>query len=330
MNGTRLYELIYALAATDGREAALFGDCAPLAREAFAQSFVGSSFPELWFELPLAGDPWFDLHVGAKHGDLDEVTSFGEGSCGGAPEAFAWFAAQGPAARQLFLSWDVSSGDMEAPAVQLLRGTRDTELVCDFLTVAGRADAAPAYRLFEERLPEGWFACYVGVFPRRREPFLRVECIPRIRQQHAYAKDPALLAEHLRSIGFEGMGPTLLDRCQSLARIPFRLEFQFDVTPEGTAGRTFGASVRFASPPGSEAWASFDAEGAAGELMRQVEAWGLADDRWRLLPGTMFAKRARMAGESCMLWCRPTFLKLRWRDGEPLDAKAYLVAGVQP
>ena len=63
MDRMMLYDLIYALAARDGREAALFGSCAPLAREALAHSLAGTGFPELWFELPLAGDPWFDLHA---------------------------------------------------------------------------------------------------------------------------------------------------------------------------------------------------------------------------------------------------------------------------
>ena len=35
LDRTMLYDLIYALAAIDGREEKLFGDCAPLAHEAF-------------------------------------------------------------------------------------------------------------------------------------------------------------------------------------------------------------------------------------------------------------------------------------------------------
>lgn len=60
-----------------------------------------------------------------------------------------------------------------------------------------------------------------------------------------------------------------------------------------------------------------------------IYALAATDDRWRLLQATTYAKRVRLAGESCLLWCFPAFLKLRWRDGEPLDAKAYLMAGVR-
>ncbi|MDO4532133.1 MAG: hypothetical protein Q4C36_00260 [Coriobacteriia bacterium] len=63
--------------------------------------------------------------------------------------------------------------------------------------------------------------------------------------------------------------------------------------------------------------------------MTQVEAWGLADSRWRLLPECSFAKSVSFGGERALLYCYPAFVKLRWRAGVPLDAKAYLIAGVQ-
>ena len=329
MDRAMLYDILYALVARDGREEALLGSCAPLAHEAFVRSLAGRGIPELWFELPLAGEPWFDLHALAARDELDAQVVFDPDCCGGVPEAFRWFAAQGPGARQLALSWDVSAGDLSQPAVQLLRSNHSTQLICDFLAAVGRSDAREAYRAFEGRLPEGWFACYTGVFPRRQEPFLRVECIPQPQQQRAYAADAALLERDLRQVGLTKLGDTLVARCQALADTSFMLEFQFDVAPNGTAEDTLGASVRFASPPGDGTWASFDADGAAGALMKQVVAWGLADERWRELSGTVFAKRLRFAGESCLLWCFPAFLKLRWRGGVPLDAKAYLMAGAQ-
>ena len=329
MNHMMLYDIIYALAAREGREAALFGSGAPLARGAFARSLAGDYFPELWFELPLSGEPWFDFHALASREDLDAGAAFEPATSGGVPEVFQWFASQGPGARQLALSWDIGSGDIAGPAVQMLKREDDEQMTCDFLAAAGRPDAAPAYRAFAGRLPRGWFACYAGVFPARSVPFLRVECIPKSGQQRAYAEDPALLGAHLRQAGLTEPGGTIVDRCQLLADTPFQLEFQFDVTPEGSAGPTFAASVRFAQPSGTETSESFDPDGAAGKLMRQAEAWGLADGRWRLLSETAFAKRVEAAGESRLIYCYPAFLKLRWRAGEPLDAKAYLIAGTQ-
>ena len=324
-----LYNIIYALAASGGRDARLFGDGFALSQEAFERSLPGSGFPELWFELPLAGRPWFDLHALASHETIGSHTTFSSHETGGYPELFSWFARQGREARQLALSWDVSSGDIAHPAVQLLVGDRVSATTCAFLEKAGRSDAVPAYRAFLDRLPNGWFACYTGVFPARPDMNLRVECIPRPEQQQAYANDPALLEAHLQQVGLPVLGDTLVERCQLLAQTPFQLEFQFDVEADGMAGPTIGVSVRFAGPQGMGPYDPFDPEGAGGDLMRRIEAWGLADDRWKLLYDASFAKGLKNNGVGSLLYNYLAFLKLRWRDGLPLDAKVYYLAGLQ-
>lgn len=331
-----LYDILYALAACGGREQQLFGTDAQLAHEAFCRSVVGAGFPELWFELPLSGDPWFDLHVLTNREALkeQEVQRFEPVClsipCGlNAPSGlFDWFARQQDA-RQLALSYDVSRGDIDHPAVQLLLYRHNIQLTCDFLAKANRADAVPSYRSFMERLPHAWFACYTGVFPGRSDLHVRVECVPDATRQLAYAQDKALLAADLQQAGLSEMSDSLLDRCHMLAQTPFPIEFQFDVTPEGQAGQAFAASVRFDCPPGTSGRAPFEGDGAAGELMQHVESWGLADDRWRLLQNTSFAKKATLGGDMLTLFCYPAFLKLRWRSGRPLDAKAYLMAGAE-
>lgn len=327
MNSLVLYRIIYALAAANGREKALFGTCAPAAEEAFSRSCPTDDVPELWFELPLLGDPWFDLHALTNRDSVDPSTAFTSQTTGGYPEVFRWFA-QAHGVRHLALSWDVSSGREEGPAIQLLQWNGDSDAACSFLEAAGRPDAVPSYRTFTNSMPGGWFACYAGVFPQRPGHNLRVECIPHRGLQRAYSEDADLIEEHLRQIGVSSGVREIAERCKLLAGMPFQFEFQFDVMPDGSAGPTLGASVRFASRPGEKGYDVFNPNGSAGELMRYVEDWGLADDRWRLLEGTMFAKRVTRGAESSLLYCIPTFVKLRWREGVPLDAKAYLIAGV--
>ena len=248
---------------------------------------------------------------------------------GGHASAFEWFAAQPRAVRQLALSWDVSQGNVEHPAVQLLLAEQDAEVACGFLASAGREDASHAYRTFVSRLPKGWFACYVGVFPGRQGHYLRVECIPSRRQQKAYAKDPETLRAHLAQVGYTSVSDTLLRQCKFMADTPFVFELQFDVTPDGTADTTIGASLRFAYPSASDMRQAFDPRGEGGRIMRQVQGWGLADDRWRLLSEAAFSKRTTLHDASWLLYCYVAFLKIRWRDGTPLDAKAYYMAGVR-
>ena len=337
------YNILYALVAKDGREAALFGNNAAAAAHAYTHSLATEAVPELWFELPLAGEPWFDFHALTSRQDTTPGMHFEAERCGGFPEVFEWFATQNDAqVRQLALSWDISAGKLDSPAIQLLVNN-DAHTPEEFLAVAGRADMVEAYRAFVERIPEGWYACYTGVFPERPGHGARVECIPNTQLQQAYATDAALLEHDLLQAGVPNLGETTVSRCQTMAAAPFQFEFQFDIEADGSLGNTMGASSRFAFPSStneaeqtghaakeeSALWECFDAQGAAGELMSTIESWGLADERWRLLEGTIVSSKLSHGENSVALYCYPTFVKLRWRNGEPLDAKAYLIAGVE-
>lgn len=320
----RMYDIIYAIAAGNGRNETLFGNGAPLAHIAFERSCVGDAFPELWFELPLAGDPWFDLHVLTSREALHADMEFSADVTGGYPDLFKWFAGAS-GVRQLALSYDVSRGDLDHPAVQLL--VRDTRVHATFLELAGGEDAASAYRALERRLPGGWLPCYTGVFPSRPGSALHVECIPMDGLQNEYADDPELLVSHLRQVGLDCVDD-IVSRCLVLARSPFNLEFQLEVLPGGLIGDTFGASVRFDAPKNDGDRAAFDLQGATGELLECIEGWGLSDERWRLLGDMVFCKRVERSGESLLASVWPAFVKLRWRKGELLDAKAYIIATI--
>ena len=91
MDRMKLYDIIYALAARDGREATLFGSCASTAREAFSRSLAGEAFPEIWFEIPLAGGSWFDLHSLVSHEDVAGTQPAFSGQGGVYADALAWF-----------------------------------------------------------------------------------------------------------------------------------------------------------------------------------------------------------------------------------------------
>jgi len=327
MDRMDLYNLIYALAARDGREVALFGTCAAAAREAFSRSLTGAAFPELWFEVPLAGDPWLDLHALVSQEDVaGEVTTFA-GHEGVYDAALAWFAHQQPGAvRQLALSYDTSAGDVEHPAVQLLVGGRDMSVPLGFLEAAGRADARDSYRSFVGSMPAPWYACYVGAFPGRqasgRPSWVRVECIVGDEAQRSYAADASALRAHLAQVGLEDLRGDAVDGMQMLARSPFPLELQFNVGPDGRALPTVSASVRFQPSD----WMGEEGRAAIAELARQVRAMCLADGRVEQLAQTLFAKRVTHEGASAVVSCFPAFVKLRWREGAPCDAKAYLLA----
>ncbi|MBQ9043368.1 MAG: hypothetical protein IJ111_11225 [Eggerthellaceae bacterium] len=327
MDRTRLYDILYALAAEGGREAALFGDCGPTAREAFARSLAGGGFPELWFELPLAGDPWMDFHSLTSYQDVAGTQAAFAGHDGAYADALAWFAEQEPGkVRQLALSYDTHVRDVEHPAVQLLVNGPDPSVPLAFLEAAGRPDLRDSYSGFTRSMPQEWYACYTGVFPGRdaadADPWVRVECIVGDKCQKAYAEDASTLQEHLRQIGLDSISKDAIPGIQELARSPFPLEFQFNVGPGGMALPALSASVRF--QPND--WADMGRSVEIGRLAGWLQSLGLADGRCGLLPQTVFAKRVDRDGESATVSCFPAFVKLRWREGQAPDAKTYLMA----
>ena len=325
----KLYDILYALAAEGGREKALFGDCGPAAREAYQRSLAGDGFPELWFEAPLAGDPWLDFHSLTSYGDVAGAKAAFAGHGGAYADALAWFARQEPGkVRQLALSYDTSKGDVERPAVQLLVDGPDPSVPPAFLEAASRPELRGAYAGFARAMPSGWYACYVGVFPGREaagDPWLRVECIVGDGCQRAYADDAGALRSHLAGIGMGELDGGLVSGVQGLARSPFPLELQLNVGSDGTALPALSASVRFQPRD----WESDGGRAAIGHLATWMQERGLADGRCGLLPQTAFAKRVERDGESATLSCFPAFVKLRYREGLPPDAKAYLMARVQ-
>ena len=156
---------------------------------------------------------------------------------------------------------------------------------------------------------------------------MRVDCFVESGLKAAYASAPSLFEEHLRSCGFTATSAALLDLMGLVARSPFPLELQFDVLEDGSVGPTVGVSAGFPMAAASRMRPLFEEGGAAEKLLAQVEQTGLADGRWRLVPGAIYSTLVDAGDAKVALYNVPTFIKLRLREGEPLDAKIYLQAG---
>ena len=319
-----IYNLIYSSLTSNGHDE-LFGERIKEDSDVFENSFAGDSFPEIWFELPLSGKPWYDLHVLTSRNALESVTKLSEGIFH--PGLFEWFAGS-TGTRQLAFSHDLSKGVYDDPAVQLLVGTRDPSVGCDFLAAAGNKDAASAYKTFVAGIPGKWFACYLGTFPGREDVDLRVECIPDADVQTAYATDGDLLKKDLARTGFD-IGEDMLRFIMFMAALPAQIEFQFNVSGDGSAAPVLGVSLRYMSPWGKYSRLSFagDNENVA-RLMSELESAHLCDDRWKRLSDMAFAKRLSVGELSLRLRGYPAFIKVRMRPDGPIDAKTYIVANM--
>ena len=321
------YDVIYGLAVGEGREQALFGSCAPLAREAFRRSLAGEGFPLVWFEVPLADEPRFDLHVALSREMLHAGVRFLPGAGNGYDGLLRWYAEEESGGAGLAFAYDVSEGRIEDPAVHANVNGAPLADTGRFFDLAAGEGAAALYGAFADRLPEGWRVWYAGVHPGRPGSPVRVDCFVDPALKRAYAADVALLERDLRACGFADGGAALRDLAAPVLESPFDLELQFDVMRDGALGPTLGISAGFPFGSAGSARELFGEGGPAAALMSAIERRGLSDGRWRHVPDASFSKLLDVDGGSTVLYCSPTFVKLRMRDGEPLDAKVYLQAG---
>ena len=321
-----LYDTLYALASRDECEEDLFGNCAPLAHEAFSRCVMGDEFPLIWFEVPLGGEPRFDLHVAYSRKTLREGLEFAPAVSAGYEPIFRWYAQEEKGGNGLAFAFDVSEGRIDAPAIHVNVNNAPLADIGRFFELAADDAAPDAFRGFAERLPQDWRVWYAGVHPGRPGSHLRVDCFVDGARKQAYALDPTLLERNLQSCGFTAVSPTLLELAQLILDAPFGLELQFDVQRDGSVGSTMGLSASFSAGTAGRAGALFEDGGPAAAFMEHIKGLGLADDRWRLIPKASFAKLVNVDGAPLALVCAPTFVKLRVRNGLPLDAKLYLQA----
>lgn len=324
-----LYDTLYALASGGGREELLFGTCAPLAREAFSRSLIGDEPPIIWYELPLAGRPRFDLHVALSRSALREGASFLPGTGNGYDGLFRWYSEEERGGGGLAFAYDVSEGGIDNPAVHVNVNKSPLADMGRFFDIAAGEGAAGLYASFASRLPEEWHVWYAGVHPGRPGSHLRVDCFVGSDRKKAYADEPTLFERDLRAIGFEAVSLALFELVAPILESPFGLELQFDLMRDGRVGPTIGLSAGFHARTASGVRPLFAEGGTIAELMSKVERLGLADGRWRHIAGAMFTKLVTIEGNPIILSCVPTFVKLRLSEGTPLDAKAYLQAGAQ-
>ena len=350
MKTVDIFDIICSHAARHGRDEKLFGKNFPLARETIVHSLAGTPFSEIWFEVPLLGAPRFDLHVCLSDETIKArkilPADLIDGDFNAVFELYADRKKYG--GYGFALAFDISEGKTKSHALHLL----DTAPFYDvekFFESVGSRKAAEHFLNFVGHAPKDWHVWYYGLLTARADKPLRIDFFVSRAAKEAYAKDISLLARHLEDVGFSAVSDTFLERTRELAAMPFAMELQFDVLADGSTDSTISTSYSFGKfpkereeiPAGDIAEhmenaqvvncnitaAELKKEFSQGEivaLMEKIQSWGLADERWHLLPEATFTKRLSFGGISLDIFNRPRFIKLRYKEGKPFDAKVYL------
>ena len=321
------FDALYVLAAGDGRGEALFGNCITPARIAYERSLIGNGYPSAYFEFPLLDEPCFDIL--SVHGWVEAGAQFAPGAGFGRQPMFDWF--EGVCERGGYVScgleMDVSDGETERAGVYLQQRKR-TELVGPFLASVGESGRTEAYLDLLRRMPEGWPPSYVGLFPGRAQTPMRIGGYLGDAERKLCAQDPTHLGRRFREIGYTAYDQPMLERCSEFMRLAPAVDFQFDILPNGQLGDTFGLSLSFNETKPREAKECMET-GYGARLMHELQSWGLADDRWKLIAGAAFARHISCerddGSEGRFALCiRFNYAKIKFRAGEPQPAKFYL------
>ena len=319
----------------------------------------GRAFTLLYLEIPLCGQPAFDLHVIYDTGDQSWQKPTGKNvrKSGVSPreDVFRVAAAcactePSPSAgkREIveFLDRYAQSdigGDgvdvaydlresVDAPPMVYLKMSDNTPNFDAFFAETGDAEGAERFARVRAKLPEGWNAWYTGVHTGRKGKPLRIGSFIDENLKKRYARDIRLFSKALQEAGFDTL-PLTTDKLKELFSYPLPVDVQLDVLENGQIGDVLGISLT-TRDIGREALAVSFANGYMKELMTLLSGWGASDERWKLLPEATFSvlrvkKYPDGKTKRFVLSGKLNFVKVRFQ-GASCDAKAYFSLAALP
>ena len=324
---TDAFQVLLLQAADEGRRPVLFGESLQRAREAVPPFLVGDSFPSVYLEHPLAGEPFLDVTV--LLGRTAAGTRIASPAAGDHGAMLDWYASVRPEYDEVCCGFELDTKrDPLPPAAVHFQPRANVGLVRPFCAAVGEPERAELYLDLAGRMPEGWPLSFFGMFLGRPGSPLRACGYLNNSQKDACAQDPDHLADAFDAIGFAAYDDAMLAQATALmAAAPGSLDFQFDVYPDGRLGDTFAFDVQFEIAQPQAVCAAFETGGAA-RVMRLLQGWGAADERWKLAAPSAFARAIGVElddGEAgrFAFTLMPQWAKARWTNGTLQPAKLY-------
>ena len=324
------FRVLLLQAADEGRGEVLFGESLGRMPQAACPFMVGETFPSVYLEFPLAGDPFLDVTV--LYSKLAPGTRIDHPAAAGTEAMLDWFTGIDGGGLSMCCGFELDVKESELPAAAVhFQPRAHVEHVRPFCEAVGEPERAELYLDLASRMPEGWPLSFFGMFRGRPGSPLRVCGYLDEGEKHACADSPARLARVFDEVGFDAYDDAMLkDVSILMAAVPGSVDFQFDVFPDGSLGDTFAIDAQFGIEQPEAVCANFE-DGAAGRAMRFLEQRGAADARWKLAPAAAFARAIPVEREDgshgkFAFTLMPQWAKARWRSGALQPAKLYLLA----
>lgn len=312
--------------AADGRGPILLGNAWWRAAQAFLALAPSFASPQLFVDLPLAGDPCCDIHIG-----FSELCPQEDGTFGAIPstlDAVLSWADEAGFTRDLLFPIDDGAQEGDVSGVYL-RHSGDMDAARHFLRHFDDSQLEIAYLEEAQRLPLEWFPAYAGYYGGRGGGQARMELASFPDYTAPLAHDAQELRARLLQAGYRWVNEPLLDSCMQLIEIGLPSSLQFDVRPDGSVSPTLSLTVSLEKLP-HRASNPIPTSGPAGRILALFEELGAADDRCRLLRDACLARRVpardgRGVVHDYALTSLPACAKLKWKAGELQAAKWYQI-----
>ena len=323
------FQVLLLQLADEGRAEVLLGDAAARARNTCLPFVVGKNFPDVYFEFPLAGNPFLDVTF--LYDELEPGTHIDSPAAGDVQGLVDWYGSVSREHSQISFGFELDTSKTALPQAALhFQPRTSTELVRPFCELAGEPERADLYLDLAARMPKGWPLSFFGMFRGRPSSPLRACGYLNPAERDACAADPRHLAEVFDAIGFAAYNDAMLDQVSQVMRAaPSTIDFQFDVYSDGHLSDVFALDVQYGIEQPEAVRNSF-ATGPAGEVMSLLQDMGAADERWKVAPGATFARglpitRDDGTPDKLALTLMPQWSKARWRNGTLQPAKLYFL-----
>lgn len=327
------FQVLLLQLADDGRGKVLLGDSVDRARSAAGPFMIGEDFPSVYFELPLAGDPFLDLTI--LYDTLAPGSRIDSEAAADTGPMLDWYAAACAGNSDISCGFELDTSKPELPRAAVHFQPRvHVELVQPFCKAIGEPERARLYLDLAERMPAGWPLSFFGMFRGRPNSPLRVCGYLGDSETAACSDDPHRLASAFEAIGFAAYDNAMLaDISRLMAAAPGTVDFQFDVHADGALGDTFAIDIQFEIAQPKAVNESFES-GPGARIMQLLEELGAADSRWKLTPQASFARALpiELDGGSPARYgftLMPQWAKVRWRNGVLQPSKLYYLGKSQ-
>ena len=356
------FRRLYQRAAADGRGEMLFGkDTCELAtkmlrggaiNEAVAKAASPTSDPPLahlcatpgqagfYFEFPLTGKPRMDLLIRYHVSELASPVTFFDGGDGFGYRAFFDECARDETLSEYICGYefDISDG-RDMPGVYLVPydAPFSGDYVPNMLKRLGFAECTEAVLAAFGAAPRDWVPYYIGCMRGRPRSPTRIGFYVTQETRDRYANNVAAFVNDIERYYKTPFAPSDRVKMDAITKTGNLWEIQFDLYPPEEPGGVYtfgdglGLGINFGkSEMDARKMSGFLDTGKAGELMRMLESWGIADARWHTVDKTCYAisrvihengRRKQVAD-----LVRLHSLKVRFKGGRASAAKIYLLA----